>query len=47
MIERAQSFSKGGKVIERVMEIEKYKIDRDKLNKILSSKSSRLAQLKE
>ncbi len=47
MIERAPSFSKGGQVIERVMEIEKYKIGRDELNKMLRSKSSKLAQYKE
>lgn len=41
MIERAQSFSKGGKQIERVMEIEKYKIGKEQLNKILRSKSSK------
>lgn len=47
MIERAPSFSKGGQIIERVMEIEKYKIERDQLNKILRSKSSKLAQYKD
>jgi hypothetical protein len=43
MIERAHSFSKGGKVIERIMEIERYKIERDQLSKMLRSKSSKLA----
>jgi len=42
MIERAQSFSKEGKQIERVMEIEKYKISKEELNKILRSKSSKV-----
>lgn len=46
MIERAQSFSKGGKVIERIMEIEKYKVDRDGLKHILRSKSSRTIDYK-
>jgi hypothetical protein len=46
MIERAQSFSKGGKVIERIMEIEKYKVDSDGLNRILRSKSSKTIDYK-
>lgn len=40
MIERSKSFSKGGNIIERVMEIERYSIDREKLSRILSSKST-------
>lgn len=47
MIERAQSFSKGGKIIERVMEIERYKIEEDRLKKMLRSKSSKLAEFQE
>lgn len=47
MIERAPSFSKGGQIIERVMQIQRYKIDRDELNNILRSKSSKLAQYKD
>jgi hypothetical protein len=43
MIERAHSFSKGGKIIERIMEIERYKIKRNELSKMLRSRSNKLA----
>lgn len=47
MIERARSFSKGGANIERVMEIERYKIEKEKLDKILHSQSAKLANYKD
>lgn len=42
MLQRVKSFSKGGANIERVLSVERYKIDQDKLNKILSSQQSPL-----
>ena len=46
MIERSKSFSKGGGIIERIMEIDKYKIDKEQLNRMLHSKHSKIAGTK-